>query len=90
MTTTSHALHGRGLKDDQHAYRHWGAAYDAIPKSVFATVAWHLANMASGEADVDGAAEAMFRAELNALIDAGIIPQSQGKRSDAAIARAGG
>lgn len=88
--TTLQAPSGRGLKDDQHALRQWGAAYDAIPKSVFATVAWHLANLASGEADADGAAEAMFRAELGALIDAGIIPSGQGKRADAAIAKLGG
>jgi hypothetical protein len=65
------------FKSDNHAKEIWGDAYDAIPKSVFATVAWHLANLASGKADVSGAAEEMFIQELAALTRSGIIPKSQ-------------
>lgn len=68
------------------AYAAWGEAFDAIPKSVWAVVAWHLANVASGEADADGAALARFREELDALIAAGIIPEAQGKRALKALA----
>lgn len=67
----------RGMKNDRHARHHWGEAYDAIPKSVFATVAWHLANLASGEADVEGAAEKQFFDELRALVANNIIPKEQ-------------
>lgn len=66
-----------GFKNDGHARKHWGEVYDDIPKAVFATVAWHLANMASGEADADGAAEKQFFDELRVLALNGIIPQSQ-------------
>lgn len=31
------------MKLDRHARKCWGRAYGAIPKSVFATLAWHLA-----------------------------------------------
>ena len=64
-------------KNDAHALRHWGAVYDAIPKSVFATVAWHLANLASGEADREGAAEEQFFSELTTLAQNGIVPPEQ-------------
>lgn len=78
------------MKQDDHAARYWGDAYDAIPKSVFATVAWHLANLASGTADAAGAAEAAFRSELTVLMNGGVIPEAQGKRALAAIAKAEG
>lgn len=64
-------------KNDSHARDHWGQMYDAIPKSVFATVCWHLANLSSGEADTDGAAEKRFLEELGALARSGIIPEKQ-------------
>ena len=54
-------------KRDEHARRAWGDAYDAIPKSVFALAAWHLANGSSESADADGAAEQRFIEELEAL-----------------------
>jgi hypothetical protein len=55
-------------KNDNQARQHWGSvAYDAIPKSVFAVAAWHLANAASGTCDADGAAERAFLQELEAL-----------------------
>lgn len=74
---------------DQHARQHWGGAtYDRIPKSVFATVAWHLANLASGECDTPGAAELRFVEELRALALNGIIPAKQAAYSGLAIAEA--
>jgi hypothetical protein len=75
------------IKQDAHAHRHWGDAYDAIPKSVFATVAWHLANAMSGECDADGAAERAFLAELAALVESGLIPAPQATRARAALAK---
>lgn len=68
------------------AYAAWGEAFDAIPKSVWAVVAWHLANVASGEADTEGAALARFREELQMLVDGGHLPEAQGKRALKALA----
>lgn len=71
---------------DHHARDLWGAAYDRIPKSVFATIAWHLANVASGQADVEGAAEGRFIREAVALGHNLILPlehvQSVGRALD--------
>ena len=69
-----------------HARSYWGDAYDRIPKSVFATVAWHLANVASGTADTQGAAEQRFIDEVAALARADIIPERQAKSVTAAAA----
>ena len=59
-------------KNDGVARSHWGEAYDEIPKSVFAAIAWHLANLASGECDTPGAAEARFLAEWQAVETLGV------------------
>ena len=75
-------------KNDGHAHRHWGAAYDAIPKSVWASVAWHLANLASGECDTPGAAEMRFAEEVGALADNGIIPKPQAIAAVRALSKA--
>lgn len=64
-------------KNDAHARQCWGDLYDKLPKSVFATAAWHLANLASGEADNEGAAERQFFEELKALMYNDIIPKQQ-------------
>src|SRR5690606_3637901 len=61
-------------KNDGHARAAWGSAYDAIPKSVFALAAWHLANVASDSADSDGAAERRFVEEVAALRDGQHLP----------------
>src|SRR5690349_19188372 len=74
-------------KDDGHAKRHWGEkAYAAIPKSVFATLAWHLANANSGKADEPGAAEVAAMQELEALADQ-IMPAKQALAAIRAIKR---
>lgn len=64
-------------KNDQHARRCWGSAYDAIPKSVFATIAWHLANASSQQLDDPDMAFLRFFDELRALGHNGIIPTAQ-------------
>lgn len=76
-------------KDDGHAIQHWGEIYNAIPKSVWATVAWHLANVASGECDNHGAAESRVIVELCALASNGILPDMQSTRAVKAILKAG-
>ena len=65
------------FKNDIAARRAWGGAYDAIPKSVFALTAWHLANVASGSADEAGQAERRFVEEVAALRDGGHLDRAQ-------------
>lgn len=65
------------FKKDKAARDAWGAAYDAIPKSVFALVAWHLANVASDSADSPGAAETRFAEEIQALGLGGHLDKAQ-------------
>ena len=55
MTQQAKKRPGGIFKQDRAARTAWGqAAYAAIPKSVFALAAWHLANVASDAADSDG------------------------------------
>ena len=63
------------MKKDYEARHLWGKRYDKIPKSVFASIAWHLANVNSGKADTPGEAESVFYKEWGALYEVGIIPQ---------------
>lgn len=72
------------FKQDGAARRAWGDAYDSIPKSVFAIAAWHLANVASGNADAVGAAEQRMIEELEAL-QYGHLPQAQATRAIKAL-----
>lgn len=72
-------------KHDLAARSCWGSAYDAIPKSVFALAAWHLANLASGLADAPGEAEKMFLRECKALAASGIITDAQAKAAYLAV-----
>lgn len=76
--------------NDREAVSLWGSAYADIPKSVFATIAWHLANVASGTADEDGAAEARFLEEWEALLAHGISKPSKKLRAALAAARGEG
>lgn len=75
------------FKKDGPARKAWGKAYDAIPKSVFALAAWHLANVASDSADADGAAEHRFFEELKALADSGILDRKQAMSALTALAK---
>lgn len=68
-------------KHDGAAIQAWGAAYDAVPKSVFALAAWHLANLASGALDHPGAAEARFAWEVMILGQGGHISPTQAGRA---------
>lgn len=74
-------------KNDEAARRYWGDAYDGIPKSVFALIAWQLANRCSENCDQPGAAETEFVAELKALVNAGIMDAAQAKRTLTALDR---
>lgn len=83
----------RGFKSDAHARRLFGDAYDAIPKSVFATMAYYLASVCSGSPDDRASVDARLLQELEAL-SGQIIPERQGnaaiKAFRAAIAAAEG
>ncbi len=58
--------------------------YATIPKSVFATIAWHLANVSSGYLDGADAALARFFEEWRILHEQGIVRQGP-KRAYAAV-----
>ena len=73
------------FKADGEAFALWEQAYAYIPKSVFATAAWHLANACSDRADAPGAAEGRFLDELHALHSNGLITDGQHKRTVAAV-----
>jgi hypothetical protein len=64
-------------KNDIAARRAWGEAYDEIPKSVFALVVWHLANVASENLDADGAAVTRFIEEWRILVPHGASPPTK-------------
>jgi hypothetical protein len=68
----------RGSKNDDAAREAWGAAYDKIPKSVFALAAWHLASLAAGDGR-DGKAEARFAYEIAVLTRGDHLPAAQGR-----------
>lgn len=64
-------------KNDWHARQALGRCYDAIPKSVFATLAYRLADRLNGGNDDQAEALAMMRDELQALSLNGIVPERQ-------------
>lgn len=65
-------------KSDQHARDNWGSAYDAIPKSVFATMAYYLAGACVDSAENQQQVHARILEELDALSDQ-IIDGRQGR-----------
>ncbi|NVD44363.1 hypothetical protein [Qipengyuania atrilutea] len=69
-------------KNDSEARALWGAAYEAMPKSVFAVMAYHLADLASEDGD-----SAIGRAleEVNALAMNGLITETQHKNAARAL-----
>jgi hypothetical protein len=67
------------MKNDVIAREHWGELYDKVPKSVFAVVAWHLANIASGSPDIPESAMSRFVEEVEALEANGLIPEGQAR-----------
>lgn len=75
------------MKNDMQARALFGSAYDDIPKSVMATLAWHFANRLSGEADAPGSAEREIEQELMTLARAGIVGEAQVRLAASAIRR---
>ena len=76
----------RGGHDDRVARNLWGAAYDAIPKSVFAVVSWYLADCASDEGVGNEGEVRRFVEELEAMRSNGILDERQVKRALSAAA----
>lgn len=72
-------MSARGFKSDRAARETWGAAYDAIPKSAFALVAFHLANLAAEEPDLFESICARFAEEADALALNEIMPDAHAK-----------
>lgn len=72
--------------DDGVAREIWGSAYDAIPKSVFAVVAWYLADCASDEGVGNDGELRRFAEELEAMHSNGILGERQVKRAQRALA----
>lgn len=71
----------RGGNGDRVARDLWGLAYDAIPKSVFAVVAWHLADCASDEGVGNDGEVRRFVEELEAMRSNGTLDERQVKRA---------
>ena len=72
---------------DWNAKRAWGhETYDAIPKSVFALIAWHLANLAAEELD-SGLAPQRFLEEWDILTEGGHMPQVPTRKVRAALVK---
>jgi hypothetical protein len=74
-------------KNDHAARALWGRAYDELPKSVFAVVAWYLADCASDEGVGHGGEVRRFIEELDAMKSNGILDAVQVDRALAALAR---
>lgn len=68
--------YGHAGKHDGDARSLWGAAYQKIPKSVFAVAAYYLAQRAQPE-HVPGGAETQFLLELKALAGVELITKQQ-------------
>lgn len=75
------------FKHDYEAVALWGPAYADIPKSVFAVVAWYLADISSEAGADNGQAQARFIEELKALRGNGILPAEQVARALSSLAR---
>jgi hypothetical protein len=68
-------------KNDIEARKHWGDRYDAIPKSVFAVIAWHLSDCSSDEGAGNGGAENRFMWEWDVLIRNGFQISKPSKKA---------
>lgn len=73
------------MKQDQEAHRLFGEQYGKIPKSVFACIAYHLANLCGESCDDPEAAMRRFYEEWRALHMNGIVPQEPNKAARAAL-----
>lgn len=65
----------RGLKSDYSAREVFGLSYDAIPKSAFALMAFHLASLCGEDEDEGVAAFNRLIEEAEALGYNGIMPE---------------
>lgn len=81
---------GRGFKADSAARAALGGVYDSVPKSAFALIAYHLANLCADEPDVYGSVLTRLIEEADALALNGIMPEQHAKTLRAAIAKAEG
>lgn len=89
MIRTPATYSRRVYKNDATAAALWSAkGYEAIPKSVFAAIAWHLANLASESCDAPGEAEKRFMEEWDALLSHGLsAPTAKARKALARKAR---
>ena len=74
-------------KDDSVARQLWGDAYEKIPKSLFAVVAWYVCDVASNEGAGNGGELRRFLEELDAMETNQIVSAAQIKRARTAIAK---
>lgn len=89
MTQTQYTP-GRGIKSDSAARQAWGSVYDAIPKSAFALVAFHLSNLCAEQPDDAASIMARFLEEVDALALNGIMLEAHAKAARATISKARG
>lgn len=79
---------GRGIKADTSARQELGEIYDAVPKSAFALMAYHLANLCCDDPDTQPGIFARLQEEADALVANGIMPERHAEALRAAIAKA--
>lgn len=77
----------RGIKSDTAAREALGTVYDAVPKSAFALIAYHLANLCADDPDQHDSILARIQVEADALAANGIMPERHADTLRAAIAR---
>lgn len=76
---------GGTFKNDAAARSAWGKAYDEVPKSVFALVAWHLCNLHTDDMESVETAEARAIQEIEMLRDGNHLSRPQADRAIKAI-----
>lgn len=81
---------GRGIKADVSARQAFGDTYDAIPKSAFALMAYHLANLCCDDPDTQSSILARLQEEADALVANSIMPERHAEALRSAIAKAEG
>lgn len=84
-----HCAAGDAMKADRAAIAALGSVYEAVPKSAFALIAYHLARLCAGEDEHDGALARLIE-EADALAANGIMPERHAKALRVAIAKARG
>ena len=70
--------------DDRYAVELLGSAYEAVPKGVWAALAWSQALSAKGPAET---ATGVIRRRLESLISNGLVPRDQGDKALQALDR---